>query len=83
MGIAGSIVVFIVIWWLVLFMALPIGVRRDEAPEDGHDPGAPRNPNLGKKIIGTTIVSIVLFGIVYWVIDSGLISIVPPPPDGQ
>ena len=36
----SAVVVFIVIWWLVLFMVLPFGVRRTESPEMGHDPGA-------------------------------------------
>ena len=42
----SAVVVFIVIWWLVLFMVLPWGVRRTETPEAGHDPGAPAKPML-------------------------------------
>ena len=29
--------VYIVIWWLVLFMVLPFGVKRTENVEAGHD----------------------------------------------
>lgn len=75
MGIAGGIVTFIVIWWLVFFMTLPIGVRRDDTPEDGHDPGAPRKANIGKKILAATGITIVLFGALQFSIETGLLAI--------
>ncbi len=51
------IVIFVIIWWLVLFLTLPIGIQRDENVSKGNDPGAPKNPMLKKKIIFTTIIS--------------------------
>ncbi len=54
------IVIFVIIWWLVLFTILPIGVRREDDVIQGNDPGAPKNPMLKKKIIYTTIISFVL-----------------------
>ena len=60
MNIASLIVVYVILWWLVFFMALPWGVRRTEAPEDGHDPGAPSNPRLWLKAGITTAIAALL-----------------------
>jgi len=54
------IVIFVVIWWLVLFMVLPFGIQKDDEIVGGNDPGAPKNPMLKKKIILTSIISLVL-----------------------
>ena len=75
MGIAGGVVVFVILWWLVFFMTLPIGVRRDENPEEGHDPGAPRTANIGKKMLIATAITIVLFGALYAAVETGLLAI--------
>ena len=71
----SAVVVFIVIWWLVLFMVLPFGVRRNETPQAGHDPGAPAQPMLWRKAAVTTAISVVLFAIVYAVAEYELISL--------
>ncbi|MDE0779305.1 MAG: DUF1467 family protein [Alphaproteobacteria bacterium] len=68
-------VVFIIIWWITLFMVLPWGVSRTENPEAGHDRGAPARPMLGRKILITTGITIVLFGILYGVIDAEILSL--------
>jgi predicted secreted protein len=59
----GSIFVYIVVWWVVLFAVLPWGVQRQENPEPGHDPGAPRVTNLKKKLLITTLITFVIWGI--------------------
>ncbi|MBT5571261.1 MAG: DUF1467 family protein [Alphaproteobacteria bacterium] len=68
-------VVFIIIWWIMLFMVLPWGVSRTENPEAGHDPGAPARPMLVRKLLITTGITIVLFGILYGVIDAEILSL--------
>ena len=68
-------VVFIIIWWIMLFMVLPWGVSRTENPEAGHDPGAPARPKLVRKLLITTGITIVLFGILYGVIDAEILSL--------
>ena len=76
MGWATSLATYAIIWWLVMFMVLPWGVRRIE-PEDlreGDDPGAPENPRMLMKVAVTTGVSGVVFGLVYLVVISGVIS---------
>ena len=50
------IVIFVIIWWLVLFLVLPFGIRKDDDVKLGNDPGAPKNPGLKKKIYLTTMI---------------------------
>lgn len=75
MNLVTGIVVFIIIWWLTLFMVLPWGVNRTENPEAGHDHGAPAKPMVFRKVLITTGITIVAFGIIYGVIESGLFSL--------
>jgi predicted secreted protein len=77
MSIAGGIVIFVIVWWMVLFTVLPWGIRREESPEDGHEPGAPANPRLWLKAGITTLIACVIWGIIYWVIASDLIHFGP------
>ena len=76
MGWITGLAVYVIIWWLVIFMVLPWGVRRID-PEDlgtGEDPGAPEKPRMVMKVAITTVISGVIFGLVYLVIVSGVIS---------
>lgn len=66
-------VVFIIIWWIMLFMVLPWGVSRTKNPEAGHDHGAPARPMLVRKLLITTGITIMLFGILYAVIDAEIL----------
>lgn len=76
MGWITGLAVYVIIWWLVIFMVLPWGVRRID-PEDlgpGEDPGAPAKPRMAMKLAITTVISGVLFGLFYLVMISGVIS---------
>ena len=64
MSAAMSVAVFFTIWWIVLFVTLPFGVRsQHEAGSyaEGTDPGAPVAPHLGMKAVWTTGISLVVF----------------------
>ncbi len=67
---------YAIIWWLVMFMVLPWGVRRIEPKDlgEGDDPGAPAKPRLWLKAAITTVASGVIFALVYLVVVSGVIS---------
>lgn len=74
MGIAGSLAVYIIIWWLVLFMVLPVGAARKierDGISKGHDAGAPAKPMMWRKLLATTVISLILFGLFYWAESSG------------
>ena len=75
MSVFNGIVLYACIWFVVIFTVLPWGVRAPEDPEAGHDVGAPDRPRLLLKAVVTTVISTVIWGIVYYVITSGLISL--------
>ncbi len=68
-----GIMVYVVIWWTVIFCILPLGVRRQARVEEGHDPGAPEDPQLARKALITTVVSAVLWVLVYIAIEANLV----------
>jgi len=74
MNIAGGIVIFILIWWAVIFVILPIGNKQPEQAETGMAYGAPRNPNIKKKFIATTIITILLWFVVYTLMEYRIID---------
>ena len=76
MGIAGSIIIFLLIWWLILFIVLPLNIsdKAEKVIEDGNDTGAPNNPQIFKKFLITTIISIIIWSIMYMFLkDQGLL----------
>ena len=75
MGWVGTGITFIITWWMVFFMALPWGVRRQDDPEPGHEAGAPENPRLWLKVGVTTGLAFVITVLAWGVVDLGGISI--------
>ncbi|MDI9407739.1 MAG: DUF1467 family protein [Candidatus Pacebacteria bacterium] len=57
MSFVTSLATFAIVWWLVLFTVLPIGVERNPNPQPGTDPGAPKTLNLKRKFALTTIIA--------------------------
>lgn len=76
MNIGGAVVIFVIIWWSVFFAVLPWGVRgRWESTDDGvkgAEPGAPVKPDLARKALITTGITIVLWVITAAIIISGV-----------
>ena len=72
-----GVMVYVILWWLVWFMMLPIGVKVPDEVEKGHATSAPSNPNLGIKCAATTLISGALWGVVYLVIAAEVISFRP------
>ena len=63
--------IYLVLWFLVLLIVLPLGVKIAEQPEEGHATSAPIDPRIGLKILITTIVAAVLwFGVDYVVANN-------------
>lgn len=76
MGWFIALVVFALVWWTVLFCVLPVGVRPDIQgdPEAGGWRGAPQRPMLGRKLLWTTLISLLIWGAIVGVVESGWIS---------
>ena len=79
MGITGSIIVYVMIWWVVFFSILPIGIQSNKEifidSLEGSDPGAPKNPKIGKKFLITTIITSIFFIMIYYVVELGFFNL--------
>lgn len=63
-GVSGALSLYFVVWWTVLFVILPFGVRsQEEAGEvtPGSDPGSPAAPRLRERAIWTTLAASIVF----------------------
>jgi predicted secreted protein len=67
MSVTGSIALYFIIWWTVLFAVLPFGVKSQAETGSvtaGTEPGAPAAPALRAKALWTTAIATVVFGLV-------------------
>ena len=79
MGITGSIIVYVMIWWIIFFSVLPIGIQSNKEvfreKIEGIDPGAPKNPNIAKKFFITTLITTVIFSVIYYLTKAELLNL--------
>ncbi|WP_417249373.1 DUF1467 family protein [Celeribacter sp.] len=77
MAITSAIVLYAVIWFMTMLIALPIGLKTQgdmgEKVEGTHD-GAPANYNPRRKAIVVTLVTTVIWALVVAVILSGIFT---------
>ena len=78
-----SFVLFTMIWWTTLFAVLPFGTRPVADPDEATGwRGAPARPLMWRKLLATTLVSLVLWGLAMLVIQSSWLSFRPPSVTG-
>jgi predicted secreted protein len=79
MGVTGSIIVYVMIWWIIFFSILPIGIKSNKEvfkdSIEGVDPGAPKNPKIWKKFLITTIITSIIFIMIYYIVDLGFFNL--------
>ena len=79
MGITGSIIVYVLIWWIIFFSVLPVGIQsnKEKFKEkiDGIAPGAPINPKIGKKFLITTLITSIIFIVIYYLVELNLLNL--------
>lgn len=78
MGITSAIVLFAVIWFLTLFIVLPLRLQTQGDVgeiEPGTHAGSPANPQMKKRFLVTSAVAMVLWAIVAGSIISGVFSV--------
>ncbi|MFP4312825.1 MAG: DUF1467 family protein [Alphaproteobacteria bacterium] len=70
-----GVVVYLCIWWLVVFCTLPLWVERDDRENPAEvGPGAPKDPQIKKKFILTSIISAIIWLITYILIQMEVID---------
>jgi predicted secreted protein len=60
-----GLLLYVVIWVVILFMALPWGVRIPDKIEKGHATSAPENPYIGIKLLVTSLIAALLWVVAY------------------
>jgi predicted secreted protein len=65
MGLVTGIIVYLLTWWVVLFMTLPLWVKPTEPGDTGYGFGAPKRPYMGRKLALTSAIAAVLWVGIY------------------
>jgi predicted secreted protein len=76
--ISTAFAIYFVIWWIMLFLTLPFGVRsqhEEGGGVPGTDPGAPIASLMGRKLIWTTVLSAVFFAAAWLAYDAGYLNV--------
>ena len=69
MSATGLAIIYIMIWWIVFFIILPIDVNRLKSIKiNGEDAGSPENPKILKKFTYCTGITTAIFMIIYLLI---------------
>jgi predicted secreted protein len=77
-SISTAFAIYFVLWWVVLFLTLPFGVRsqhEEGGGVEGTDPGAPIMARMGRKLFWTTLISAAIFAVAMWAYNAGYLSI--------
>ena len=69
MSLVSYIVVFLMIWMILFFISLPIGVNVSEHHEEGFANSAPEKTNLIIKVVVSFLISFIPASLIYWVIE--------------
>jgi len=62
---SNAIVLYLVIWWISLFLFLPLNIKSQKNIKKGNDPGAPEKPEIKKKFFITSIFSTFVWIIIF------------------
>ena len=76
--ISTGFAIYFVLWWIVLFLTLPFGIRsqhEDGESSPGTDPGAPVASQMGRKLIWTTAISAVIFAGAMLAYNAGYLNV--------
>jgi predicted secreted protein len=73
-----GIVVYFLVWWVTLFAVLPLWVTPADPDDPGYGAGAPARPRLLQKTVITTVVSAVIWLVIFAVVKSPSLSFREP-----
>ncbi len=76
MSLTGSLIIYVLIWWIVFFALLPIDVNREKKQNIiGIDAGAPENPKIIKKFVYSTLITSIIFIIIFFLVKYEYLNI--------
>jgi len=76
LSITGSLIIYVLIWWIVFFALLPIDVNREKKDNiRGIDAGAPENPKIIKKFAYSTLITSIIFIIIFLLVKYEYLNI--------
>ena len=52
--------IYILVWWISLFIVLPMGVETNTKPEKGMDTGAPQKASMKRKLVINSVLALVI-----------------------
>ena len=76
--ISTGLAIYFVIWWISLFLTLPFGVRsqhEDGLGAPGTDPSEPVLTGMKSKLVWTTIISAIIYGLGIAAYHAGYLSL--------
>ena len=78
MSITSAIVLYAVLWFMTFLIVIPIRLQTQGDVGEvvpGTHAGAPEHHNLKTKAKITTVAAAVMWGILYWIITTGVITV--------
>ena len=76
MSLTGSLIIYVLIWWIVFFALLPIDVNREKKQNIiGIDAGAPENPKIIKKFVYSTLITSIIFIFIFLLVKYEYLNI--------
>ena len=70
MSIVSIFLVFLMVWMIIFFMSLPIGISISRDSELGNANSAPTKTHLKLKVILCTIISLAPTYLIYWLVKT-------------
>ena len=68
--------VYLMVWMIIFFMSLPVGINVSENLELGNANSAPSKTHLKLKILFSTLISIIPTSIIYWLIKTDYLFLI-------
>ncbi len=73
MSVLTAFFIYILVWWVMLFTVLPLGVRRHEEEGKGFDSGAPAKADIKRKLWLNTGISGVIVAVIWILVELDII----------
>jgi predicted secreted protein len=76
--ISSAFAIYFVVWWITLFAVLPFGIHSQQESGQvsmGTDPGAPVLARMGRKLLITTLISLVIYGCAFYAYRLGYLDV--------